>query len=77
MEMLLWIDGENKIWVVKIGRGGKVFCKYCGNEFSENTKFCTKCGKMIISEPLQSKVNTFEVNEIIQPKMKKLKSQGW
>lgn len=52
-----------------------MFCKYCGNEVSENTKFCTKCGKMIISEPLQSKVNTFEVNtfevnEIIQPKMK-------
>ena len=53
-----------------------MFCKYCGNEVSENTKFCTKCGKMIISEPLQSRVNTFEVNEIIQPKMKKLKSQG-
>lgn len=47
-----------------------MFCKYCGNEVSENTKFCTKCGKMIISEPLKSKVNTFEVNEIIQPKMK-------
>lgn len=24
-----------------------MFCKYCGNELSENMKFCTKCGKPV------------------------------
>ena len=52
--------------------GGKpMFCKYCGNEVAENTKFCTKCGKPIVNEAVQNKVHTLEPNEIIRPKNKK------
>lgn len=47
------------------------FCKYCGNEVAENTKFYTKCGKPIVNEAVQNKVHTFEPNEIIQSKNKK------
>ena len=50
-----------------------MFCKYCGNEVAENTKFCTKCGKPIVNEALQNKVHTLETNEIIRPKNKKSK----
>lgn len=50
-----------------------MFCKYCGNEVAENTKFCTKCGKPIVNEAVQNKVHTFEPNEIIRPKNKKTK----
>ena len=47
-----------------------MFCKYCGNEIAENTKFCTKCGKIIVNEAVQNKVHTLEPNEIIRPKKK-------
>ena len=47
------------------------FCKYCGNEVAENTKFYTKCGKPIVNEAVQNKVHTFEPNEIIRFKNKK------
>lgn len=47
-----------------------MFCKYCGNEVAENTKFCTKCGKPIVNEAVQNKVHTLE---IIRSKNKKSK----
>ena len=47
-----------------------MFCKYCGNEIAENTKFCTKCGKIIVNEAVQNKVHTLEPNEIIRPQKK-------
>ena len=50
-----------------------MFCKYCGNEVAENTKFCTKCGKPIVNEAVQNKVHTLETNEIIRPRNKKSK----
>lgn len=50
-----------------------MFCKYCGNEVAENTKFCTKCGKSIVNEAVQNKVHTLETNEIIRPRNKKSK----
>ena len=50
-----------------------MFCKYCGNEVAENTKFCTKCGKPIVNEAVQNKVHTLEANEIIRSKNKKSK----
>ena len=27
-----------------------MFCKYCGNEVKEGTKFCTKCGQRILED---------------------------
>lgn len=50
-----------------------MFCKYCGNEVAENTRFCTKCGKPIVNEAVQNKVHTLETNEIIRPRNKKSK----
>ena len=44
--------------MICVSGGKSMFCKYCGNEVAENTKFCTKCGKPIVNEAVQNKVHT-------------------
>lgn len=43
-----------------------MFCKYCGSEIEDNSKFCEKCGKKLdeavasfpLAQPAQTRINT-------------------
>ena len=37
-----------------------MFCKYCGNELSENANFCPKCGKVVAKEEVNGEFDFFE-----------------
>lgn len=47
-----------------------MFCKYCGNEVKEGTKFCTKCGQRILEdEERKETLSTNKEHRILQLKI--------
>lgn len=39
-------DGiKTTVGAIKEGLKNKIYCKYCGSEIDEDSKFCKKCGK--------------------------------
>ena len=39
-----------------------MYCKYCGNQLSENSKFCTQCGSLVEENTLNNQTNE-QINE--------------
>ncbi len=48
-----------------------MFCKYCGNEIADNSRFCPKCGNEIYSGSKLSNDNDVEQKKNLENDKKK------
>ena len=48
-----------------------MFCKYCGNEIADNSKFCPKCGNEIHQISKMSNDNDVQQQKVVDNNEKK------
>lgn len=49
-----------------------MFCKYCGNEIADNSKFCTNCGNEIHPIRKMSNDNDVQQQKVVDNNEKKI-----